>query len=70
MSDALQFVVVTAVAGVAMVTIALPYVRKRSDGRAPCSNCASGKPCAPPDSASAPIVHPLRLVRSSSLDRR
>lgn len=70
MSDALQFVVVTVVAGVAAVAIALPYVRRRPEGSAPCAKCASGKPCAPPDPASAPAVHPLRLVRSSSSDRQ
>lgn len=74
MNDVLQFVIVTAVAGVAMVTIALPYVRRRPDGPggngAPCVKCSSGQPCAPAGPASSATVHPLRLVRSNSLDRR
>jgi hypothetical protein len=71
MNDALQFVIVTAVAGVAMVTIALPYLRRRQEGNgAPCAKCSSGQPCAPVSPSNSPTVHPLRLVRPGSLNQR
>lgn len=71
MNDVLQFVIVTAVAGVAMLTIALPYVRRRPEGNgAPCAKCSSGQPCAPAGPSSSPAVHPLRLVRSNLSGRR
>ena len=69
MSDALQLVVVTAVAGVALLAIVRPYIRRRGTERdVPCAKCASGNPCEP--ARPEPDVQPLRLTRPDGSARR
>lgn len=59
MSDFLQIIVVTTIAGAAMVALVLPYVRRESKAGASCGKCASGNPC-----GQQATVQPLNLIRT------
>ena len=60
MADTIQIVIVTAVAGVALVALVRPYLRRREDPKSapPCANCAaSAAPQAMRKTAAGPSSH-------------
>jgi hypothetical protein len=60
MSDAIQIVIVTAVAGVALIALVRPYLRRTDPKKAvpPCANCAaSGTPHTARTTTPSPSTH-------------